>query len=109
MVAISNKYQRFLKGEYVPVYMTFGGILMSTSLGLFTAMKELVTAPNVMVSKRKRKEIPEVEEPEYVLDKSEAFVSNSIFRRLAKNSGSYEDLRRRMSSGLSFTDRERRF
>ncbi|KAH9299957.1 hypothetical protein KI387_011540, partial [Taxus chinensis] len=101
MAASSTKYQRYLRGDYVPIYMTFGAMLMSTSVGIFCGMRELLTSPNVMVNKKRRKEIPEVEEPEYVLGKSEAFLNNSIFRRLGKFSGLYEEVRRGKSLGAS--------
>ena len=77
--------------------MACGAIFMSTSLGLLTAAQELVNAPNVMVNKKKRKEIPEVEEPDYVLHKSEEFLKKSIFRKLGTNSKLYQDITRAKS------------
>jgi len=86
-----------VKGKNVPMYMACGAIFMSTSLGLLTAAQELVNAPNVMVNKKKRKEIPEVEEPDYVLHKSEEFLKKSIFRKLGTNSKLYQDITRAKS------------
>ena len=83
-----------MKGKNFPMYMACGTIFMSTSLGLLTAVQELAHAPNVLVNKKKRKEVPEVEEPDYVLHKSQQFVNNSVFRKLGTNSKFYHDLTR---------------
>lgn len=82
------------KGKKFPMYMACGAIFMSTSLGLLTAMQELVHAPNVLVNKKKRKEIPEVEDPDYVLHKSQEFINKSVFRKLGTNSKLYRDITR---------------
>ena len=91
-----NVTERLLKGENVPVYMTVGAICLSVSLGILTGTRELLYAPNVIVNKRKRKEVVEVEEPDYVLQKSEKFIDKSIFRKLGTKLGSYSDMRRAM-------------
>lgn len=93
----SLQASQHVKGKNVPMYMACGAIFMSTSLGLLTAAQELVNAPNVMVNKKKRKEVPEVEEPDYVLHKSEEFLKKSIFRKLGTNSKLYRDLTRAQS------------
>lgn len=57
-------------------------IATSTSIGLYTAMKELRHAPDVHLKKSRRETIPEVVEPEHVIDESDKFIKKSLFRRL---------------------------
>ena len=87
-----NVNERLLKGEYVPVYMIVGAICLSVSLGILTGTRKLMYTPNVIVNKRKRKEVVEVEEPDYVLQMSEKFIDKSIFRKVATKLGSYSDM-----------------
>lgn len=76
-------YNRVKKGEIVPMGMAVGMIALSTILGMYTAMRELTTAPapNVYVKKSRRETIPELVEPEHVLEESEKFIKNSLFRK----------------------------
>ncbi|CAA6664154.1 unnamed protein product [Spirodela intermedia] len=60
-----------VKGEYVPVCVSLGLIGLSASLGL------------VLVSKKRREMVPEVEDPDWAIAEAELFLSHSIFRRLA--------------------------
>ncbi|CAI9113774.1 OLC1v1014444C1 [Oldenlandia corymbosa var. corymbosa] len=71
------------KGDIVPMSVAVGMIILSTSFGIYTATKELRTAPNVFVKKSRRETIPEVVEPEHVLEESEKFIKKSFFRRIA--------------------------
>lgn len=73
---------RIKKGDFVPVCMAMGMIVTSTSIGLYTAMKELRYAPDVHLKKSRRETIPEVVEPERVVDESDRYIKKSLFRRL---------------------------
>ncbi|TVT97255.1 hypothetical protein EJB05_57502, partial [Eragrostis curvula] len=73
-----------LRGDYVPVYVALGLIVMSVSLGLSTARQQLAHAPNVRVDKKKRAQtVPEVAAPDMVMDEGERFVGKSLFRKVA--------------------------
>ncbi|GJN04703.1 hypothetical protein PR202_ga22271 [Eleusine coracana subsp. coracana] len=73
-----------MRGDYVPVYVALGLIVMSVSLGLGTARQQLAHAPNVRVDKKKRaRTVPEVAAPDLALDEAERFVGNSLFRKVA--------------------------
>ncbi|CAA7400692.1 unnamed protein product [Spirodela intermedia] len=72
-----------VKGEYVPVCVSLGLIGLSASLGLYAARRQLVYSPSVLVSKKRREMVPEVEDPDWAIAEAELFLSHSIFRRLA--------------------------
>ncbi|OAY82844.1 hypothetical protein ACMD2_21097 [Ananas comosus] len=71
------------RGDYVPVYVALGLIVLSTSFGLYTAKQQLAYAPNVLVDKKKRETIPEVVDPDWAISEAERFISKSIFRKVA--------------------------
>ncbi|KAJ8501166.1 hypothetical protein OPV22_011718 [Ensete ventricosum] len=71
------------RGEFVPVYVALGLILLSASFGIHTAMQQLRYSPNVLVSKKKRETVPEVVEPDWAAEEAERFISGSVFRRVA--------------------------
>nr|CAD1820512.1 unnamed protein product [Ananas comosus var. bracteatus] len=60
------------RGDYVPVYVALGLIVLSTSFGLYTAKQQLVYAPNVLVDKKKRETIPEVVDPDWAISEASA-------------------------------------
>ncbi|XP_062182906.1 uncharacterized protein LOC133887013 [Phragmites australis] len=72
-----------LRGEYVPVYVALGLIVLSVSLGLSTARQQLAHSPNVRVDKKKRETVPEVAAPDLALEEAERFVGKSFFRKVA--------------------------
>ncbi|RRT50771.1 hypothetical protein B296_00034590 [Ensete ventricosum] len=71
------------RGEFVPVYVALGLILLSASFGIHTAMQQLRYSPNVLVSKKKRETVPEVVDPDWAAEEAERFISGSVFRRVA--------------------------
>ncbi|PHT29307.1 hypothetical protein CQW23_31109 [Capsicum baccatum] len=77
------KPRGFMKGDFVPVYVALGLIALSMGFGLQTAMHQLKRAPNVSVKKSRRETVPEVTEPEEVVDDSEKFLKKSFFRKVA--------------------------
>ncbi|CAN6464483.1 unnamed protein product [Victoria cruziana] len=78
-----QKWATYLRGEYAPVAVALGLIMLSASFGLYTAKQQLEHAPNVYLSKKKRETVPEVQEPDYAVRKAEDFISKSFFRRMA--------------------------
>ncbi|XP_068666600.1 uncharacterized protein [Aristolochia californica] len=78
-----NNSKAAVRGDFVPVYVALGMIALSVSLGLLTAKHQLLYAPNVYVKKKRRKTVPEVVEPDSVVDEAERFIHKSLFRRLA--------------------------
>ncbi|KAM3246358.1 hypothetical protein P3L10_008125 [Capsicum annuum] len=77
------KPRGFMKGDFVPVYVALGLIALSMGFGLQTAMHQLKRAPNVSLKKSRRETVPEVTEPEEVVDDSEKFLKKSFFRKVA--------------------------
>lgn len=71
------------KGDFVPVYVAVGMITLSVTLGLLTAKQHLMYNPQVFVRKEKRETLPEVLEPDNVLDETEKFMKKSFFRKVA--------------------------
>ncbi|XP_028062813.1 uncharacterized protein LOC114266121 [Camellia sinensis] len=72
-----------VRGEFIPVYVAVGMIAMSASLGLTTALHQLMYSPNVRVKKSRRETVPEVVEPELVVDESDKYIKKSLFRKVA--------------------------
>ncbi|XP_071722500.1 uncharacterized protein [Rutidosis leptorrhynchoides] len=71
------------KGDYVPVYVALGLITMSVSFGLFTVYHELKHAPNVHLKKKRRETLPEVYDPDKVLEEADGYLKKSFFRKIA--------------------------
>lgn len=63
--------------------MALGLIVMSTSLGLCTGLHHLRRNPGVYVKKSRRETVPEVVEPEQVVEKADEFITKSLFRKVA--------------------------
>ncbi|KAK9276754.1 hypothetical protein L1049_006290 [Liquidambar formosana] len=72
-----------VKGEFAPVYMVMGMLLVAMSIGAHTAKQQLVHSPSVRVSKKRRKSIPEVEDPDRVVASADKFVNKSFLRKVA--------------------------
>ncbi|CAL1358415.1 unnamed protein product [Linum trigynum] len=71
------------RGEYAPVYVALGFIVLSASMGLHTVAHQMLYSPSVRVKKRLRETLPEVVEPEKVVDESTRFLGHSWFRKVA--------------------------
>lgn len=78
-----SKPRLALKGEFAPVYVVLGMVLMALSIGAHTAKQQLMHAPAVNVSKKKRESVPEVEDPDQVVDSADKFLNKSFLRKLA--------------------------
>lgn len=67
----------------MPVFVAVGMIATSVGFGIYTALHQLARAPNVFVKKSKRETIPEVVEPEHVVEETDKFIKKSFFRKVA--------------------------
>ncbi|EOY22680.1 Uncharacterized protein TCM_014781 isoform 2 [Theobroma cacao] len=76
------KPQKQVRGDFVPVYVAIGMIALSVTLGLKTALHQLKNSPQVRVNKKRRETLPEVEEPDRVLDEADKFLKQSFFRKV---------------------------
>nr|XP_019703187.2 uncharacterized protein LOC105036460 [Elaeis guineensis] len=74
---------RALKGEYAPIYMVLGMILLALSIGTHTAKQHLMHSPSVRVSKKKREVVAEVVDPDQVTSEADRFISKSFLRKVA--------------------------
>lgn len=70
-------------GDFVPVYVAIGMIMLAGSIGIHTAMQQIVRSPAVRVKKTRRVSFPEVEEPDHVVEESQKFLDKSFFRKVA--------------------------
>ncbi|XP_057981270.1 uncharacterized protein LOC131166711 [Malania oleifera] len=66
-----------------PMYMMLGMVLVAVTIGAHTAKQQLVHSPTVQVSKKKRECVPEVEEPDLVVDSADKFINKSFLRKIA--------------------------
>jgi len=71
------------KQDFVPIYVAVGMIALSTMLGIHTAWQNLRNNPTVRVKKQRRETVPEVVEPDHVMEESDRFFKNSFFRKIA--------------------------
>ncbi|WCJ36372.1 hypothetical protein M5689_017576 [Euphorbia peplus] len=78
-----QKTKKGVKGDFVPVFVAIGMIALSVSLGLFTIKHQISYCPNVRVKKKVREMVPEVEDPDKVVDEADKFLKKSLFRKIA--------------------------
>lgn len=71
------------KGEWVPVYVAVGLILLSAGFGVHTVIQQMGRAPGVYVKKSRRETVPEVDDPDQQLELAERFMNKSFFRKIA--------------------------
>lgn len=71
------------KGDFIPIYVSIGMISLSVSFGLYTAYLHLHENPGVRVKKKTRETVPEVEDPDKVLNEADRFANRSWFRKIA--------------------------
>ncbi|GLT39906.1 hypothetical protein SLA2020_140720 [Shorea laevis] len=79
----SSHVKKARKGDFIPVYVAMGMIALSTILGLRTASQELMHSPQVRVKKKLRETVPEVEEPDRIINEADSFIKKSFFRKVA--------------------------
>ncbi|KAM0984722.1 hypothetical protein ACFX2I_012010 [Malus domestica] len=78
-----SNVKRFMRGDFVPVYVVVGMITVSVGLGLHTTKQHLKHNPHVYVKNERKETLLEVVEPERVVAESDKFVKNSFFRKVA--------------------------
>ncbi|XP_031268075.1 uncharacterized protein LOC116126529 [Pistacia vera] len=80
----NQSYNKFaMTGEFAPVYMVLGMLVVALTIGTHTAKQQLAHCPNVSVSKKKRRSISEVEEPDHAVSSADRFVNKSFLRKVA--------------------------
>lgn len=65
------------------MYVALGLIEISMGFVAHTATHQLKRSPNVSVKKSRRETVPEVAEPDNVLNDSDSFIKKSFFRKVA--------------------------
>ncbi|KAF8408529.1 hypothetical protein HHK36_007685 [Tetracentron sinense] len=78
-----TKTRSSVKGEFAPVYVALGMVVLALSIGAHTAKQQLMHSPAVHVSKKKREIMVEVEDPDHVVDEADKFINKSFFRKVA--------------------------
>ncbi|TKY60514.1 hypothetical protein E2542_SST17613 [Spatholobus suberectus] len=78
-----QQHSKSAKQDFVPIYVAIGLIATSTGLGLHTAWQQLRNSPTVRVKKQRRETLPEVVEPEHVVEEADKFMKQSFFRKVA--------------------------
>ncbi|KAF5746362.1 NADH-ubiquinone reductase complex 1 MLRQ subunit [Tripterygium wilfordii] len=78
-----HHYNKFaIIGEFAPVYVVLGMVVVALSIGGHTAKQQLVNSPSVHVSKKRRGSFPEAADPERSLAKADKFVNKSFLRKV---------------------------
>ncbi|KAG2706373.1 hypothetical protein I3843_05G090300 [Carya illinoinensis] len=72
-----------MKGEFFPVYMVLGMVMVAVTMGTHTAKQQLMHSPTVYVNKKRRESLPEVEDPDRVISYADKFVNKSFLRKVA--------------------------
>ncbi|XP_022148954.1 uncharacterized protein LOC111017496 isoform X2 [Momordica charantia] len=79
----SSSKSEYMKGEYAPIYIVMGMVVVAVTIGTHTAKQQLLHSPVVMLSKKKRESIPEVDDPDTVITSADKFVNKSFLRKVA--------------------------
>ncbi|OWM89946.1 uncharacterized protein LOC116195237 isoform X1 [Punica granatum] len=82
-VSKANRWANAMGGEWTPIAVLGGMLLVAAGMGIHTAKQQLVHSPCVRVSKKRRETVPEVEEPERIINSSDKFVKKSFLRKVA--------------------------
>ena len=78
-----GKASKIKRRNFVPVYVAIGMIALATGLGLHTVWQQLRNSPTVRVKKQSRETLPELVEPDHVVEEAENFLNKSFFRKVA--------------------------
>ncbi|XP_021678631.2 uncharacterized protein LOC110663581 [Hevea brasiliensis] len=77
-----NKYA--MTGEFAPVYVVVGMVVVAISIGLHTVKQQLVHSPGVNITKKRRESVPEVDIPDTVAANGDKFINKSFLRKVAQ-------------------------
>ncbi|XP_059637661.1 uncharacterized protein LOC132279652 [Cornus florida] len=80
----NDKPRSSLRGEFAPIYMMFGMIMVALTIGAHTAKQQLVHSPAVKVNKKRRESMQEVDNPDAVVGSADKFVNKSFLRKVAR-------------------------
>ncbi|KAL4599820.1 hypothetical protein ACB092_11G154700 [Castanea dentata] len=72
-----------LKFELAPLYVLLGMVGVGVTIGIHTMKQQLMHSPTVRVNKKRRVSVPEVEDPEAIINNSDKFVRHSFLRKVA--------------------------
>ena len=71
------------KAEYGPIYVLAGFLTVVVSLACHNGWQQLAHSPTVVVTKKKRESIHEIDEPAQANTAGGKFVDNSFLRKVA--------------------------
>ena len=72
-----------LKFELAPLYVLLGMVGAGVIIGIHTMKQQLMHSPTVRVNKKRRASLPEVEDPEVIINNSDKFLQKSFLRKVA--------------------------
>ena len=72
-----------LKFELAPLYVMLGMVAVGVTIGIHTMKQQLMHSPTVRVNKKRRASLPEVEDPEVIINNSDKFLQKSFLRKVA--------------------------
>ena len=72
-----------LKFELAPLYVLLGMVGAGVIIGIHTVKQQLMHSPTVRVNKKRRVSLPEIEDPELIINNSDKFVNKSFLRKVA--------------------------
>ncbi|XP_057507919.1 uncharacterized protein LOC130790877 [Actinidia eriantha] len=78
-----HKSSAAMKGDFAPVVVVLGMIVVAVSIGAHTAKQQLFHSPAVQVSKKRRESVPEVDDPDFVVGDADKFINKSFLRKVA--------------------------
>ncbi|KAM7269020.1 hypothetical protein ACFE04_024517 [Oxalis oulophora] len=76
-----NKYA--ITGEYAPIYIVGGMVVVAVAMAAHTAKQQLMHSPPVSVNKRRREMMAEVDDPDRAAASGDKFLSKSWIRKIA--------------------------
>ena len=72
-----------LKFELAPLYVLLGMVGAGVIIGIHTVKQQLMHSPTVRVNKKRRVSLPEIEDPELIINNSDKFLNKSFLRKVA--------------------------
>lgn len=78
-----SKLRGMIKLEFAPVYVVVGMVLVVVGMAVHTAKQQLLHAPAVTFSKKKRGNMAEVYDPDAAFESANKFLTKSFLRKVA--------------------------
>ncbi|KAK9153309.1 hypothetical protein Sjap_000789 [Stephania japonica] len=79
----SKAKARSIKAEDAPIYMIVGMVVVVVAFAVHSGKQQLRYMPGVQVTKKNRGLMPEVADPDNVVQGAEKFIRKSFFRKVA--------------------------